>query len=127
VPFTHWYKRERECSRLDHILISPDVVEFTGDVKVSGACATGDCEDSVYFKKVSDHCPVVASFSVISSDVTSPIAAELQEVIGNIRTKIYHHPDSPSVPRIKPENKVELESKEEAEEAGYRAARNWDW
>jgi len=40
--------------------------------------------------------------------------------IGNIRSKIYHRPDCPSIKKIKPENAVTLNSNTDAESDGYR-------
>ncbi len=45
-------------------------------------------------------------------------------IIGNSRTKIYHRPDCPSYNKVSPENKVEFQTIEEAEKAGYRPAKN---
>ncbi len=46
------------------------------------------------------------------------------KIIGNTRTKIYHRPDCPNYNKVGAENKIEFETVEEAEKAGYRAARN---
>jgi endonuclease/exonuclease/phosphatase family metal-dependent hydrolase len=51
----------------------------------------------------------------------------LGPVIGNKNSKIYHHPNSPSLFGMSAGNKVEFTSVGEAEAAGYKAAKNWDW
>ncbi|RMF86537.1 MAG: nuclease [Nitrospinota bacterium] len=59
------------------------------------------------------------SFRKGSSSV--PVAGP---IIGNRRSKIYHWPGCPNYNRISPENRVVFSSRQEAEAAGYRAARN---
>ncbi|TMQ23752.1 MAG: hypothetical protein E6K65_18075 [Nitrospirae bacterium] len=44
--------------------------------------------------------------------------------IGNRRSHIYHRPDCPNYSQIAPKNRVEFNSAEEAEAAGYRVATN---
>lgn len=46
------------------------------------------------------------------------------KIIGNARTKIYHRPDCPNYNKVGAENKVEFETVDDAERAGYRAAKN---
>jgi len=46
-------------------------------------------------------------------------------VIGNKRSKKYHHPKSPSAEQIKKENRVNFKSVAEAEAAGYERAGNF--
>ena len=45
-------------------------------------------------------------------------------IIGNNRTRIYHRPDCPNYNKVAPENKVEFHTIEQAEKAGYRAAKS---
>lgn len=45
-------------------------------------------------------------------------------IIGNRRSKIFHRPTCPNYTDVSPNNRVLFQSSEEAEEAGYRAARN---
>jgi hypothetical protein len=52
-----------------------------------------------------------------ATEVTAPIR-------GNKRTKIYHWPGCPNYDDIAPRNRVPFGSREAAEQAGYRAARN---
>src|SRR5262245_27627309 len=44
-------------------------------------------------------------------------------VIGNKRSKIYHEPACPEYEKVSPPNRVTFQSREEAEQAGYRRAR----
>jgi endonuclease YncB( thermonuclease family) len=48
----------------------------------------------------------------------------LGAVIGNKRSKIYHEPACPDYAKVAPQNRVAFQSREEAEHAGYRKARN---
>jgi endonuclease YncB( thermonuclease family) len=52
-----------------------------------------------------------------------PVAAG-GPIIGNRNSHIYHWPGCPSYDMIAPHNRVLFSSKEEAEQAGFRAARN---
>jgi endonuclease YncB( thermonuclease family) len=45
-------------------------------------------------------------------------------IIGNRKSHIYHRPDCPNYGQIAPRNRVPFNSAHEAEEAGYRVARN---
>ncbi|MDP3596772.1 MAG: thermonuclease family protein [Nitrospirota bacterium] len=45
-------------------------------------------------------------------------------IVGNRRSHIYHRPDCPNYSQIAPRNRVEFGSVAEAEEAGYRLAKN---
>jgi endonuclease YncB( thermonuclease family) len=56
-----------------------------------------------------------------SSTVTNAIEGEIR---GNRRSKIYHWPGCPNYDDIAPHNRVIFESADEAQTAGYRAARN---
>lgn len=49
---------------------------------------------------------------------------ELGLIRGNRRTRIYHWPGCPNYDEIAEHNRVPFETREEAERAGYRAARN---
>lgn len=46
------------------------------------------------------------------------------QIIGNKKSKIYHYSWCPSTKRIKEENKIYFNSKEEAEKEGYRLSKN---
>jgi phosphatidylserine/phosphatidylglycerophosphate/cardiolipin synthase-like enzyme len=64
-----------------------------------------------------------------SPATTAPLAAEEDEqskpsVVGNRRSKIYEWQGCPAYSAISPRNRVEFPSKQAAEAAGYRAARN---
>ena len=48
----------------------------------------------------------------------------VEAIRGNRRSKIYHWPGCPNYDDIAPHNRVPFRSREEAEQAGYRAARN---
>jgi len=45
------------------------------------------------------------------------------EIIGNKRSKVYHEPTCPEYEKVSPQNRVTFQSREEAEQAGYRRAR----
>lgn len=47
--------------------------------------------------------------------------------VGSKNSNVYHLPDCPGAKRIKEENKRCFSSKEEAEKAGYRPAKNCSW
>jgi methylphosphotriester-DNA--protein-cysteine methyltransferase len=47
-----------------------------------------------------------------------------ERIIGNRNSGIYHWPGCPSYNRIAPRNRVYFKTRAEAEQAGYRAARN---
>jgi endonuclease YncB( thermonuclease family) len=51
-------------------------------------------------------------------------AATAGSIVGNRRSMIYHWPGCPNYNSISAVNRVEFRSREEAERAGYRAARN---
>ena len=130
-------------------MISPDVEgqEYTlKKIEVFGPLAEQNNQErqscinfknSDYYNTVSDHCPVVATFVDIDND--PQISNENPElfkkingsigytgpVIGNKRSKIYHHPDSQTLP--KESNRIYFESISDAITAGYRAAKNYDW
>ena len=53
------------------------------------------------------------------------VDAYLGPVIGNKRSKKYHHPESPSAEQIKKENRLHFNSVAEAEAAGYERAGNF--
>jgi len=65
-----------------------------------------------------------SSFGDRRSDV-SETDAYLGPVIGNKRSKKYHHPKSPSAEQIKEENRVHFKKVAEAEAAGYKRAGNF--
>src|SRR5262245_50652861 len=45
-------------------------------------------------------------------------------VIGNKRSKVYHEPACLDYEKVSPQNRVTFQSREEAEQAGYRKAKN---
>jgi endonuclease YncB( thermonuclease family) len=47
-----------------------------------------------------------------------------KEIIGNRRSRIYHWPGCPNYDDVAPQNRVYFSNREEAEKAGYRAAKN---
>jgi hypothetical protein len=52
-----------------------------------------------------------------TTEITAPI-------LGSRRSRIYHWPGCPNYNDISPKNRVPFQTREEAERAGYRAARN---
>jgi endonuclease YncB( thermonuclease family) len=62
-----------------------------------------------------------------SSTVASTPTDELpsaRAVIGNKRSKVYHEPACPDYAKVAPQNRIAFQSREEAEQAGYRKAKN---
>ncbi len=57
---------------------------------------------------------------VVNSNTSMPSGP----IIGNRRSRIYHWPGCPNYNDVSPQNRVIFQSREEAERAGYRAARN---
>lgn len=129
-------------SFLDNILVSDGIQdeEYTNQAIVAkyeefeGDFSCADFTLSDYYEKVSDHLPVVTTFtnvdndSNLTNDNVSLFSTSLQyngPVIGNKRSKIFHHPDSNTLPSEK--NRVKFDSVSDAIAAGYRAAKNWDW
>lgn len=53
-----------------------------------------------------------------------PVVVTFGKIIGNNRTRIYHRPDCPNYNKVAQGNKIEFNSVEEAERAGYRPAKN---
>jgi endonuclease YncB( thermonuclease family) len=51
-------------------------------------------------------------------------ASSRYRIIGNRKSHIYHRPDCPNYSQIAPRNRVPFNTANEAEEAGYRMARN---
>jgi endonuclease YncB( thermonuclease family)/methylphosphotriester-DNA--protein-cysteine methyltransferase len=66
--------------------------------------------------------PVVAASSAPATP--TPSTAATGEIIGNKNSKIYHRPDCPGYKSVSEKNQVRFKSVEEAEAAGYRAAKN---
>jgi micrococcal nuclease len=54
-----------------------------------------------------------------SSAAHSPVP-----IIGNRKSRIYHRPDCPSYSQVSPRNRVPFQSAAEAEQGGYRIAKN---
>ena len=54
----------------------------------------------------------------------APTSSSQGTIIGNRRSKIYHWPGCPSYDKVSLKNRVPFPSREAAEAAGYRAARN---
>jgi micrococcal nuclease len=61
--------------------------------------------------------------SVESDSIPAPTTSPYP-VIGNRKSHIYHRPDCPNYRQVAPKNRVAFNSAAEAEEAGYRVARN---
>jgi endonuclease YncB( thermonuclease family)/methylphosphotriester-DNA--protein-cysteine methyltransferase len=66
--------------------------------------------------------PVAASTGAQATSATS--AAATGEIIGNKNSKIFHRPNCPGYNSVSEKNQVKFKSVEEAEAAGYRAAKN---
>jgi endonuclease YncB( thermonuclease family) len=60
----------------------------------------------------------------VSLTVTPNTQAQTGAIIGNRRSRIYHEPNCPNYNDVSPQNRVMFGSREEAERAGYRRARN---
>ena len=65
-----WKKKRIKSSTIDQILISQDAqIEYIeGSTKTGGICGKGKTEIldefPIYYKMISDHCPVYSSFTV---------------------------------------------------------------
>ena len=59
-----------------------------------------------------------------SPSAASVASATDGSIRGNKNSKIYHLPDCPDYDKIAPHNRVSFRTREEAEKAGYRVARN---
>lgn len=59
-----------------------------------------------------------------SSNFSKNTISKNCQYIGSKNSNVYHLPDCPGAQRIKEENKICFSSKEEAEKAGYRPAKN---
>ena len=59
-----------------------------------------------------------------NSNTATPHESAAGPIIGNRRSRIYHWPGCPNYNDVSPQNRVSFSSREEAERAGYRAARN---
>lgn len=78
LPSSYWqpnYKMARiQSSNIDHIFVSADAkIEFIeNSVKVGGVCSEGKADYvgtmPEYYEKISDHCPVYASFKADKDD-----------------------------------------------------------
>jgi endonuclease YncB( thermonuclease family) len=60
----------------------------------------------------------------VSLTVTPNTSAPTGAIIGNRRSRIYHEPNCPNYNDVSPQNRVTFNSRQEAETAGYRRARN---
>ncbi|HEX8922293.1 MAG TPA: Ada metal-binding domain-containing protein, partial [Pyrinomonadaceae bacterium] len=65
----------------------------------------------------------VAAPAIVPTTATPPVAST-GEIIGNKNSKIYHRPNCPGYKSVSEKNQVRFKSVEEAEAAGYRAAKN---
>jgi endonuclease YncB( thermonuclease family) len=54
----------------------------------------------------------------------SAVSSSPYPVIGNRKSHIYHRPDCPNYSQVAPQNRVAFNNAAEAEEAGYRVAKN---
>jgi len=59
-----------------------------------------------------------------ASSATGAAASASDQIIGNKRSMIYHLPNCPDYNKISEKNREYFKTKEDAEKAGYRAARN---
>ena len=62
--------------------------------------------------------------STSAQTTTASSTAATGEIIGNKNSKIYHRPNCPGYNNVSEKNQVKFKSVEEAEAAGYRAAKN---
>lgn len=60
----------------------------------------------------------------VSLTITPNTSAPTGAIIGNRNSRIYHEPNCPNYNDVSPQNRVTFGSREEAERAGYRRARN---
>jgi hypothetical protein len=60
----------------------------------------------------------------VESESSPDITSSPYPVIGNRKSHIYHRPECPNYSQVAPKNRVAFNSVAEAEEAGYRVARN---
>jgi endonuclease YncB( thermonuclease family)/methylphosphotriester-DNA--protein-cysteine methyltransferase len=68
--------------------------------------------------------PVAASTSAQTNTVSATTTMTTGEIIGNKNSKIFHRPNCPGYNNVSEKNQVRFKSAEEAEAAGYRAAKN---
>lgn len=101
APVPPWvYRKARRGELLDLSDLVPQ--EGTAD---SGASTRGP--------------PRLGAFEHEASPTTSSYL-----IIGNRRSHIYHRPDCPNYSQVAPKNRVPFSSVAEAEQAGYRVAKN---
>lgn len=60
-------------------------------------------------------------FGACAREAASPMSGSIR---GNKRSMIYHWPGCPNYDDVAPHNRVPFQTREDAEKAGYRAARN---
>jgi methylphosphotriester-DNA--protein-cysteine methyltransferase len=76
-------------------------------------------------QKTAVSAPAAASTSAETAEApTTPAANGSGPVVGNKNSKIYHRPDCPGYQGVSEKNQVKFNTAEEAEAAGYRAAKN---
>ncbi|HVG31536.1 MAG TPA: thermonuclease family protein [Pyrinomonadaceae bacterium] len=68
--------------------------------------------------------PVAAATSAQATPATTATAATAAAIIGNKNSKIYHRADCPGYKSVSEKNQVRFNSAEEAEQAGYKVAKN---
>ncbi len=69
--------------------------------------------------------PITLPTTTTPATNTTPVgAAATGAIIGNRRSQIYHEPNCPNYNDVSPGNRVTFQSRDEAERAGYRRARN---
>jgi endonuclease YncB( thermonuclease family) len=61
---------------------------------------------------------------IVSVRVTPTTSMSTEQIVGNRRSRIYHEPNCPNYNDVSPQNRVTFNSRQEAEAAGYRRARN---
>lgn len=67
---------------------------------------------------------VLLSLTIFAACAGDASKSGTLSIRGNRRSMIYHWPGCPSYDEIAPHNRVPFETREDAEKAGYRAARN---
>lgn len=64
------------------------------------------------------------SLSIFAACAGETTKSGTPSIRGNKRSMIYHWPGCPNYDDIAPHNRVPFQTREDAEKAGYRAARN---
>ena len=59
-----------------------------------------------------------------SEQLETPVTTNAALILGNKASRVYHRPDCPDYGKVSPGNQVFFQTRDEAERAGYRMARN---